>query len=164
MDLFGSLLSGLGLQAKNEKIVSVEECASMVLQLLAKCKVEPKSAEIEVEGGRGWVITRGSASIIILIAKNEYIDDFTLEVYSPILKLPTQNILPFYRRCLEINRYLVNSALCVQKDDVIVMSERPLRGIDYEEVESLILSVANAADMIDDKLAEEFGAKLASES
>lgn len=162
MDLFGSLLSGLGLGQDKHK-TSIEECSSMILQLLVNCGIKPDDAEIEIEDGLGWLIEKGSASIFILIAKNELIEEMTLEVFSPILKLPTQNVLPFYRRCLEINRYLINCALCVQKDKVLVVSERPLQGLSYEELESLVLSVANAADMIDDELAEEFGAQLITE-
>ena len=164
MDFFGTLLSGIGFQSRESNKASVEECSEMVIQLLGKCKIDASSTKINVENGLGWVIEKGSASIFIIIAKNEFIDESTLEVFSPILKLPTQNILPFYRRCLELNRIMVGCALCVQKDQVMVLAERPLQGISYEEIESIVMSVANAADKLDDDLAEEFGAYMIGQS
>jgi hypothetical protein len=84
-------------------------------------------------------------------------------VFSPILYLPPENILPFYRRCLEINRELLNCALCVQEDKVALVSQRFVEGLDPVELEGTIGYVAAAADDLDNKLADEFGAKMCGE-
>lgn len=160
MDLFSGLLDGLGLQAKQTSKVSVEESVQMIQRFLSECGVDPNSSRLEAENCLGWLIQKGSASIYIIIGKNQLIDEVTLEVFSPILKLPKQNILPFYRRCLEVNRYLIGCALCVEKDSVMVVSERQLDGLSYEEVKAMIIGIAHAADKMDDELAQEFGAQV----
>lgn len=164
MDFFSGLLGGLGLQAKQATKISVEECVQMVQRFLSECGVDPNSSKLKTENCLGWLIQKGSAEIYIVIGNNELINEVTLEVFSPILKLPKQNILPFYRRCLEVNRFLIGCALCVDKDEVMVVSERQLEGLNYEELETMIICVANAADTIDDELAKEFGAQLAGAS
>lgn len=141
-----------------EKKISIEECIRMIEKLLRECKIDLSNAKDK--DSPTWFIQVGSALIYIKLQKNEFIDDVTLEITSPILKLPNQNILPFYRRCLEINSTLVGCALCASEDSIMVTSERTLRGLDYQEVEDMLIAVANAADQIDDDLAEEFGAKL----
>lgn len=147
-----------GFQDGMNKAVSVPECIAMVERFLKECGVNLSNAKLE--DSLTWVISKGSASIFISISKNEFLEETTLEITSPILRLPSQNILPFYRRCLEINGCLVGCAICACDDRILVTSERTLRGLDYQEVEEMILAVANAADLIDDELSEEFGAKL----
>lgn len=44
----------------------------------------------------------------------------------------------------------------VIKDDLVVISERLLQGLDYEDLELIFMSVANAPDIIDEQL-KEFG-------
>jgi hypothetical protein len=159
MGFFSDLFADAN-QDKAVKEVSPQECFQMVGRFLTECGLEPESCMLEEEEGLGWTIQNGSAAIHILLAQNEMLEEVTIEVFSPILKIPTQNVLPFYRRCLETNRYLVGCALCVSSDNVLIVAERALSGLDYEELERMILSVAEAADAMDDELAKEFGAQL----
>lgn len=84
-------------------------------------------------------------------------------IFSPILYLPSENILPFYLRCLEINRELLTCALCTHEDKVTLVSQRPIEGLDPEELEGTVNYLAAVADDLDNKLADEFGAKLCGE-
>lgn len=146
-------------KADDQQLSLVEASVGMVMKFLEEYGFDEEESRISIDHAAGWAIRHGSASIFIIIGHNEIVEDITLEVFAPILKLPPTNILPFYRRCLELNRYLVNCALCVQKEKVLVISERSLIGLDYSELESLIATVAKTADMLDDDLAEEFGAQ-----
>jgi hypothetical protein len=168
MGIFGSLIEGVGslLGNKQGEEISIESYAQIVEALLRELGADIKDSRLDLESknDRGWLIQKGSAQIIILIAENDEDDDPTIEVVSPILKLPAQNILPFYRRCLELNRYLIGCAVCVSEDKVLVRAEMPLSGLNLESIALMILNVAGAADQLDDELAEEFGAKLYDES
>jgi hypothetical protein len=83
----------------------------------------------------------------------------TLAVSAGILRLPPQDLLPFYRRCLELNRILVGCSIGVEGDLVVVASERSLADLNRRAVARMLLNVASAADQFDDDLAEEFGAE-----
>lgn len=168
MGIFGNLIGGIGGFLKNDgsSQVSVESYIRIVEDLLLEIGVDVKDSRIDLDSknDRGWIIQKGSAQIIILITENDDDDNPTIEVVSPILKLPSQNILPFYRRCLELNRYLIGCAFCVSEDKVLVRAEVPLSGLDVESIALMIANVAGAADQFDNELAEEFGAKLYDES
>lgn len=114
---------------------------------------------VDSEEGVLWAMQQGSAALFVSLHHNPVIDDDTLEVYSPILHLPLGTMLPFYRRCLELNRILVGCAIGVERDVVIVSAERPIWGLDERELRRMLLNVASAADHFDDELAAEFGAE-----
>lgn len=168
MGIFGDLIEGVSslLGNKQDDKVSVSSYIQIVEDLFKKLDIDTRESRLDIESqnDRGWVIQKGSAQIIILIAENDEDDNPTLEVVSPILKLPSQNILPFYRRCLELNRYLIGCAVCVSENKVLVRAEIPLSGLSPESIALMIFNVAGAADQLDDELAEEFGAKLYDES
>ena len=58
-------------------------------------------------------------SAAVFISLHEVGGASSLRAHSPILYLPTENILPFYRRCLEINRELLNCELCAHEIEVV---------------------------------------------
>ena len=135
-----------------------KDCVQMVETFLRSVGLNPKESAVANSSAPGWLVTRGSANIFIFIGAQD--DETTLEIVCPILHIPSKNILPFYRRCLEINRYLLGCALCVDQDRVMLVSGRFAQGLDYKEVEAMIDYAAAAADRLDNMLAEEFGAKL----
>jgi hypothetical protein len=136
---------------------SVKDCVHMVETFLRKVGLDPKAQRLDAPTV-GWFMGRGSANLFVMIGDND--GTTILEVICPILILPSQNILPFYRRCLEINRWLMNCAICVLEDEVMLVSTRPARGLDDSELESTLDYLGAAADKLDNALAEEFGAKL----
>ncbi len=164
MGIFGSLIEGVSnfLENKQDEEIQVEKYIQIVESMLDELDVDSKDSKIDMESKNdsGCVIQRGSAQVIILIKENDEDDAPSIEVLSPILKLPPQNILPFYRRCLEVNRYLIGCATGVNEDIVFVRAEMPLEGLDTESIVLMICNVAMAADQLDDELSEEFGAKL----
>lgn len=137
---------------------TAKDCIQLIEAFLRSVGLNPKEQRLTNPNTLGWLIIRGSAKVFILIGHDN--DEITLEIVCPILHIPSQNILPFYRKCLEINRYLTGCALCVNEDQVLLVSGRNVQGLDYKEVETMIHYAATAADGLDNKLAEEFGAKL----
>ena len=150
----------MGFFGKKEKQVSKEDCIAMVEDFITNIGLNPSDQRLKGDT-IGWVLSRGSAIIYIMIF--EYENLTTIRVYSPILYLPEENILPFYRKCLEINFSLVNCAICVYEDKVALVVERPIGGLDPEELEGMTNYLSSVADDLDNKLADEFGARILSE-
>jgi hypothetical protein len=113
---------------------------------------------MNMQEGYGWTFKRGSATIEIYVTQQD--SDGFFQVLSPILHVPASNLLPLYRRLLEMNLQLTSVAFGIYLDAVYVFSERPLEGMDAEEANAIINRVAEVADEWDDKLVAEFGGRL----
>jgi hypothetical protein len=78
------------------------------------------------------------------------------------MDVPPNDKESFYRRLLELN-FLVTSdgAFAIDKDRnaVYLRGLRRLSGLDYEEFEDLLHTIATVADEWDDRLSELFPAK-----
>lgn len=141
---------------------SLEHHRDTVEQILVTIGVEPAHARLETEQGFGWNFRRGSAIIEIYVSEQD--DRGYLQVLAPIVHLPPQNLLPLYRRLLELNLQLTNASLGVYYDTVYVFNERSLQGLDHNETNEIITLVAGYADDLDNKLVEEFGGRLYSQT
>ncbi|MCP5098591.1 MAG: YbjN domain-containing protein [Chloroflexi bacterium] len=137
--------------------VSVKHYAKMVEAFFKKNKLNPANFRLP-DQENSWYLQRGSASVFIHLIPYE--NNPTIRIYSPILYLPEDFIIPFYRRCLELNMELMNCALGAIEDQIAVVSERPLAGLDEHELAGRIHYLSHVADDLDDKLADEFKAKL----
>ncbi len=153
MGLFGT---------KPVKETTERDCIIMVENFFRKIKLESNQQRVTDRDTTGWWVQRGSALVYIILNEHEGLE--TVRIISPILYLPNENILPFYRKCLEINMDLCNCAIGVYDDKVSLISERPIEGLDPEELEGTIHYLSSVADDLDNKLADEFGATLMSET
>jgi len=103
-------------------------------------------------------VRRGSATVGI----NVLMEHGILLFLSRIMEVPKEDKESFYRRILELN-FLVTSdgAFAVDKDRnaVYLRALRRLSGLDYEEFEDLLHTIATVADEWDDRLAELFPEK-----
>jgi hypothetical protein len=103
-------------------------------------------------------VRRGSATVGINVLTEHGI----LLFLSRIMDVPPEDKESFYRRLLELN-FLVTSdgAFAIDKDRnaVYLRGLRRLSGLDYEEFEDLLHTIATVADEWDDRLAELFPAK-----
>ncbi len=140
------------------KETTVQDCIGMVEKFLKKVGLKASDHRLRESDTVGWWLRRGSAHIYIVL--NQVGDEKTVRVFSPILYLPDDHVLPFYRRCLELNMSLVQCAFAATDDTIGLVSERPLQGLDEQELETLLHYVSGVADDIDNALADEFKAKL----
>jgi hypothetical protein len=136
----------------------LETYAGTVEQILPVVGVDPVASRMNTEAGFGWSFQRGSAVIEVYVSQQNDMGYF--QVLSPILHLPISNLLPLYRRLLELNLQLTNAAIGVYLDVVYIFSERPLEGMDANEANTIINMVSAYADDLDDKLVAEFGGRL----
>jgi len=121
----------------------------------AKCRMET------AEGGRGYSLRRGSASMLVMLQHGTRSDDVgTLRIVAPIVVLPTDTAKEhsLFRRLLNANaKDLGGTAFAVADGQVIVVSERSVQDLNASEVEVIVRSVGRIADRFDDVLAAEFG-------
>ena len=114
---------GRGDKQADEAAGQTELALEAVEGILAAIGVEPRAARMQVESGFGWHFQRGSALIEVYLTPEQ---EGYLQVLSPIMHLPAQNLLALYRRLLELNLQLTNAALGLHEDVVYVYHERLL--------------------------------------
>lgn len=149
----------LNMRGRNQpQGASLEAYAGEVERILPAIGVDPLAARMNTEAGFGWSFQRGSAVIEVYVSQQD--NAGYLQVLSPIMHLPMSNLLPLYRRLLELNLQLTAAAVGVHLDVVYIFSERPLEGLDAAEANTIINLVSAYADDLDDKLVTEFGGRL----
>ncbi len=148
----------LGFRGRKTAGTRLENYAAAVEQILPIVGVDPAQSRLNTEQGYGWSFRRGSATIEVYVSQQD--DVGYLQVLAPILHLPSNGLLPLYRRLLELNLQLTNAALGVYLDVVYVFSERPLEGLDSTEANNIIALIAHYADELDNQLFNEFGGRL----
>jgi len=107
-----------------------------------------------------WRFRLGSAiGTVVLIEDEREEEDSDVSIIFPIMKLPVDKALPFYRRLLEVN-YALNgkAAFCIDENNAVcLLAGRVMRDIDPSELADLIHRTAWIADKYDDLLLDEFG-------
>lgn len=147
-----------GLSKRQPQGLRLDVHAGAVEQILASLGIDPVQVRMNMQEGYGWSFRRGSAVVEVYVTQNNGIG--YLQILSPIFHIPTQGLLPLYRRLLEMNLQLTNAAFGVYLDIVYVFYERPIEGLDAPEMNSIITLVSQYADEWDDKLVAEFGGRL----
>jgi len=140
------------------KETTIQECIKMVERFFKSVGANPKQQRLPNTDTLGWWLQRGSALVYIIL--NQHDETPTVRIVSPILYLPEDYILPFYRKCLELNMDLINCAFGVSDDKVVLVSERPIEGLDANELEGTIRYLSGVADNVDNRLSAEFKARM----
>jgi hypothetical protein len=139
-----------------------ENAAKLVEQTIRKLGLDPTTCHATSnETTTSWSLKRGSASVLVTVATYEEEKATYLRVASPVVVLPadpaTQTAC--MRKLLELNAAgLANAAFGLSGDRVVAVSERPVAGLDAQEVEQIVRHLSAVADTFDDRLAKEFGA------
>jgi hypothetical protein len=127
-------------------------------RILSMIDVNPNEARAHSFDGFRWLFQWGSAAVEVNVVERGKHGYF--QVSSPLVYLPEANREGLYRRLLEYNWEMTNVAFALHEEVAYVVSERPLAGMDTEEARYIITQVAHYADELDNKLADEFGARL----
>ncbi len=110
---------------------------------------------------RAWYWTIGSAKIEVFIQAIPMKDGTQrhfLRIFSPLMQVPKNEELRFYRHLLELNDSKLGVKLSIMpgSDTVYATYERDIQGIDYEEVATCIADLEWWADTLDDQLKQQF--------
>lgn len=100
-------------------------------------------------------VVRGSATVGINVME----DRGVLLLLSKIMSVPGDRRTEFYKLLLELNYSAASNgafALDKETETVYLRASRSIAGLDYEEFEDMLHSVATVADEWDDKLASRF--------
>lgn len=144
--------------AKKASHGTIHEVANMVERYFRGRGLDPDAHQLEGAEGYGWWLTEGSARIYVFV--QDTATGPVLRLTSPLVHLPEENREAFYRHLLDINTDLSSCALSTHEDVVLVVAQRPTAGLTQEEVDSLAWNVAYVADTLDNKLADQFHARM----
>jgi hypothetical protein len=122
--------------------------------------LNPEEFKLQGSPENGWWIHEGSAEVYIVVQSGNEEIGTVLRISSPLVYLPKNNHEQLYRHLLELNNNLSSCALSIYNDLVLVVSQRPTLGLSQEEMDELVWNAAYVADLLDNKLAEQFGARL----
>lgn len=136
---------------------SIEEVSAMVQTYFKNRGLDAKNQQIAGAEGCGWWLNEGSARIYVFVQDGP--GGPVLRITSPLVYVPQQKQLEFYRSLLDINANLTSCALATSEDAVMVVAQRQTAQLDQEELDSMIWNVAYVADLLDDRLVTEFGTR-----
>jgi len=105
------------------------------------------------------IIRHGSAHVVVGIGSDDEGDGYVI-IKSPLVFLPKENLLPFYRRLLDLNcGDLMLGALATEGNTILLRTTVPMAGLDEDGFRFWVFSTLGLADELDDLLIDEFGAR-----
>lgn len=105
------------------------------------------------------VVRSGSAHTFIGFGIDEE-DQVYLIIYSPLVFMPQDNLLPFYRKLLDPNNdEALLGRLAMAGNMVVLRCALPVNGLSDETFGHCVGEMMAEADFLDDLLIEEFGVK-----
>ena len=150
----GILNAILGRDDPPEEVI--RDCKSQIRIMLKAFDL--KEGEEWGETEDGFIFQSGSAVILIEFVVYEDQTSYVI-LHSPIVKLPPDNLLAFYRHLLELNDDIAGQvSIGVDHDVVSVVAGRAIEGLTEEGLAGIMLAIGGIADDLDDYLHEKFGA------
>src|SRR5271170_2153551 len=142
---------------------TLSEAIHMVETYFKHRGLDPDQFKLQESHENGWWLQEGSAEIYIIVQSGNEEVGTVLRISSPLVYLPDNNREELYRHLLELNNNLSSCALSIYNDLVLVVSQRPTLGLSQEEMDELVGNAAYVADLLDNKLAANYGARLYSQ-
>ena len=105
-----------------------------------------------------WIVPAQPSPVVLRILRAEHEDDDIdyIEAVMRLGPLPAQNLLAFYRALLESNMRLANAAFSISSEGVFLRQQRPLAGLDEDELNDIISALIHAASAEFGELLEQF--------
>ena len=128
----------------------------MVEKLLQKHRLDPEAQAIDASEGTGWWLNKGAALIYVFVIEETH--SAHLRVTCPIVHFPHQKREEFFLHLLEVNRDLSTCCLSAFQEVVMVTAQRPITGLQFEELEYIINQVGGQAEKFEKSLSRQFGA------
>ena len=104
------------------------------------------------------LIQRGSARTYVSFIVDEENDPWVI-FYSPLVFLPKDNLLPFYRALLDLNYEMMPGRLATHENFALLKYEILVEHLSDQLFRSMLYSMTRAADYLDDRLIKEFGVR-----
>jgi hypothetical protein len=141
---------------------SPEKLVKMVETVLQEVGLDPVACRNE-EGPEdqphlawNFQLPSGTTDLFLILRPSD--EGLVLEVRSLVVQMPRQNLMPFYRRLLELNSDEVSGAAFGIHGDLVVLTvDRPTDDLDPSEVTRMISAVVAATEHYSRELSAEFG-------
>jgi hypothetical protein len=134
--------------------MSIDTSVQTVIEVLTRLGIDPAANQLPDSGGRGWAVPAEGSVLFLRVIEVE--GQPALQMTCPILYMPPQDLLPFYRRLLDINTELANAALAMDRDIVVVVARQAVDGLTADALESLLRQNQHVTDMLAKGLIQEF--------
>jgi hypothetical protein len=132
----------------------MDPSVQMITDVLKSMGIDPASCQLPDSGGRGWLVQTGPVPMFVVIAEIDSLP--ALRLTCPILYMPAFELLPFYRKMLDLNMELVSVSLGMDRDIVCVVCQQALDGLTPTAAEALMKRTLKSADVLGDLLLREF--------
>ena len=127
-----------------------------LVELLPKVLEEEDDFTVDEDGD--VIIRKGSAHVVVEFTIDEDQDGWVI-IHSPLVRLPEENLLPFYRRLLDLNNQPFLFGSLSTNDDVVVLTRTiPAEGLEEDAFIFNVQRLCVEADDLDDILINEFKA------
>ncbi|MFQ3575194.1 MAG: YbjN domain-containing protein [Cytophagales bacterium] len=130
---------------------------NMIENIIRDFGVDPEMCK-GVKPGQ-YDLKKGSASVWIDIWKVEDEDYGYIQILSPVIELPKNNLADFYQEILETNHKLYGVAMTKFENWIYMKSIRELEGLEENEARAMFNRVGNYADEYDDLLKSKYQVK-----
>jgi hypothetical protein len=135
----------------------LEEWRNVLVEALPKV-LEGDDAFWLSEDDEDVIIKKGSAHVFVSFLLDEDGDGY-VQINAPLVRLPKENLLPFYRRLLDLNgMFLASGAFATEGNLIVLRHVLPIKGVDEEGFGLAVFALCNQADEVDDLLVNEFAA------
>ena len=134
--------------------MSIQDGIQTVNNALRALGVDPSVAQAPDSGGSGWVMPVEKSLLFLNVVDSDGL--VMLNITSPILFMPPIELLPFYRKLLDLNSRLPGVSLALDRDIVCVISHHALDGLSQNAVEGILQSTGKLADALSEGLWAEF--------
>ena len=134
----------------------LQEGVQAVGNALRGIGLDPTTSRLPDSEGTGWIVPAKKNILFISVSDAE--KEVALNITSPLLFMPPRNLLPFYRKLLDLNSKLAGASLAMNKDIVCLISHQVLDGLTQTALENFIQLNREMANALSEGLWAEFPA------
>ena len=139
-----------------KKQTTVNDIVKWLEYIFQKMDLILSDHEPEDPNDKTWGITLPDQIQFIIHIDETDSDIIIFELYSILCEIPQQNILPFYRKCLELNLILCGGTIIINETQVCFVQKRSIDDIAEEELSNMITYHLNVSTGLLNDLSEEF--------
>jgi hypothetical protein len=125
-----------------------------IADALNRLGIDPAANLLPNSNGQGWGVPTDKS--VLFLNLGEIDGQPSLRMTCPILFMPSQDLLPFYRKLLDLNSEMADIAFAMDRDTVCVVNQQALDGLNSLAIESLIRRMQKSVNVLADMLIQEF--------
>jgi len=134
--------------------MSLQQGIQTVGNALKGIGFDPTVNQLPDSNGAGWAVPAKKNILFVTVSDtNGY---SALNITSPMLFMPVRDLLPFYRKMLDLNSKMIGASLAMDRDIVCLISHQALDGLPQSTVETIIQINRELADALSEGLWAEF--------